>query len=124
MARKKVLVVDDDKTLSQVTQLALEQSGLYEVQVVNQPKDAGRAAKEFMPDLILMDVIMPDIDGGTLASRIREDARLKNVPIIFFTSMVSKADTKQHNGIIGTEQFLAKPISVPELLEAVRKAVR
>ena len=123
MARKKVLVVDDDKNLARVTQLTLEQSGLYDVRVVNQPGIAARTAKEFLPDLILMDVIMPDMDGGTVAAQIREDQRLKNIPIIFFTSMVDKNETREHNGIIGTEQFLAKPTSIPILLEAVRKAI-
>ena len=123
MARKKVLVVDDDRNLSRATQMALEQGGLYEVRVVNQPGDAVKAAGEFLPDLILMDVIMPDIDGGTVASLIREDNRLKNVPVIFFTSIVNKKDTNEHDGIIGTEHFLAKPISVPELLAAVKKTL-
>lgn len=123
MSRKKILVVDDDRSLSRITQLALEQSGLYEVRVVNEPRDAEKTAKAFLPDLILMDVIMPDIDGGTLTSKIREDERLKHVPLIFFTSVVGKNETKEHNGIFGTEHFLAKPTTVPELLEAVRKAM-
>jgi len=121
--KKRILIIDDDEPLSQLTGSALEQSGLYEVRIENRPTLARKAAEEFMPDLILLDVIMPEIDGGTVASQLRERRLLKDIPIIFLTSVVGKKEAAAHEGTIGKEHFLAKPVTIAELLEAVRSTI-
>ena len=124
MPRKKILVVDDDQALAETTKTVLDDSGLYEACVVTRPKAVRRTAREFMPALILMDVIMPEMDGGTVAAQIRADDGLKHIPIVFLTSVVGKDEARIHDGIIGKERFIAKPANVADLLAAVESIVR
>jgi two-component system, OmpR family, response regulator len=121
MSKRKVLIVDDDEDLARTTKTLLENAGPYDVCVENNPKSALRTAQEFRPDIILLDVIMPDMDGGEVAEVIREDARLKKTPILFLTSIVGKGEAAAHEGLIGNEEVLAKPATTEELLEAIEK---
>ncbi len=101
--------------------LSLEQRGEFEILEVNVASQARRAARLFKPDLILMDVMMPEMDGGTLASQLQEDPELKSVPIIFLTAAVKKGELLARNGIVGGLPFLAKPIESRELKDCLRK---
>ena len=75
-----------------------------------------QAAREFDPDLILLDVIMPDSDGGHVAAQIKEDPMMREAPIVFLTAVVSREETGAHGGVIGGNEFLAKPVSAKEVL--------
>jgi two-component system, OmpR family, response regulator len=91
------------------------------VKAVNIPSLALAAAKEFRPDLIILDVAMPGMDGGELASRLSEASSLKTVPIIFLTASVTKQEVSERAGLIGGLPFLAKPVDPAELLFCIRK---
>ena len=121
MSKRKVLIVDDDGDLTSATRTMLENSGRYDVCVENNPKSALRTAQEFRPDIILLDEIMPDMDGGAVAAAIRQDAHLKRTPILFWTSIVGKEEAAEHEGLIGNEEVLAKPTTAEELIEAIEK---
>jgi len=79
------------------------------------------AACEFEPDLILLDVIMPDADGGEVAARLRAHEKLRNVPIVFLTAAVSKQELHGPSGLIGGRVFVAKPVNKRELLEVIER---
>lgn len=121
MAKHKILIVDDDVALSGSLRKALEQAGLYDVAVENDPRQARRKALDFMPDIILMDVIMPWMDGGTVAGEIRQNETLKQIPIIFLTSILGKDEVDMKGGRIGNDPVLAKPVSIEVLLQMIRK---
>ena len=123
MTKKKILVVDDDKALSRMVKLGLEQTGRYEVRVENDARNALAAALSFRPDLMLLDVIMPDKDGGTVASEIRQDKNLKNTPVIFLTSILGKDEAADRGGKLGKEPVLAKPVSADELLKKIEECL-
>ena len=124
MSKRKILIIDDDKLLSRTIKAGLEQSGPYEVKIENNSKHAVNTTRDFRPDLILLDVIMPGMDGGDVASAIREDSELKDTPIIFLTSILGKGEAAAKDGIIGEESMMAKPVSLNELTTRIEKTIK
>lgn len=114
--KKRILVVDDEASFTRLLKLNLEETGDYEVHVENDATLAPSSARRFKPDLILLDVMMPGLDGGTLAARLREISSLKTVPIVFLTAAVKKDEIVSHGGDIGGFPFIAKPVDFDELL--------
>ena len=88
--KKRVLLVDDEASFTHVLRLNLEKSGGYEVREENSGARALDAAREFHPDIILLDVIMPDMDGGSVASQIQAEEGLRGTIIVFLTAVRSK----------------------------------
>lgn len=118
---KKILVVDDEIGLTRMLKLSLEKGGQFRILEVNTPSHAQDAARSFRPDLILMDVMMPEIDGGTLAAQIKEDPQLKHVPIVFLTAAVKKTEVDSAKGTIGGLPFVAKPIDLKQLSTCINR---
>src|SRR6476660_6677724 len=100
MAKKRVLLVDDEKSFTTLLKLNLEETGNYEVRVENWAEDAFTAAREFKPDLILLDIIMPRLPGGNVAAQMAEDPELKDIPIVFLTAAVRRHQVEDHEGVI------------------------
>jgi CheY-like chemotaxis protein len=118
--KKKILVVDDEVAFTRLLKLNLEEIGNFEVRVENKPRQALRAAQEFRPDFIFLDIIMAEMDGGDVAGEIRRDDKLKSVPIVFLTATVRKHEIASRKGKIGGYSFVAKPASVEDLLQAIQ----
>ena len=118
--KKRILVVDDEPGFTRLLKLNLEQTGLYEVHVENAVDQVLAAARLFKPDLVFMDVMMPDMDGGELAGRLRQVTALKRIPIVFLTAAVKKEEVRSRQGQIGGFPFIAKPVDLNELLEALK----
>ena len=119
--KKRILVVDDEPKITRLIRLNLEQTGEYEVKEENRASHALAAAREFLPDLILMDVLMPGVDGGRLAGEFQESPKFREVPIIFLTAAVTREEVSSHGGYVGGLPFLAKPVDIPELVGCLRK---
>ncbi len=119
MNKKRILIVDDEISFTRLLKLNLEQTNDYAVRVENRAEDALTTAREFRPDLVLLDIMMPRMFGGDIATRLRADANLKTTPIVFFTAAVSKTRVKEHDGVISGFPFLAKPASVEEVIEQI-----
>ncbi|MDI6774304.1 MAG: response regulator [Verrucomicrobiota bacterium] len=122
--KTKILIVDDDVALSQTLKAGLEQSGIYHARVENSLRKAKLAALDFQPDILLLDVIMPDKDGGMVAAEMREDSRLKDIPVMFLTSIVGKDEAKAMGGKTGDDPVLAKPVTVAEVAAGIEKLMR
>ena len=123
MSKKKILVVDDEISFTRLLKLNLEQTNSYEVQVENWPEDAVSSAQAFQPDLVLLDVLMPRMFGGEVAAKFQEDDGLKETPIVFLTAAVSKSRVREHSGTISGYPFLAKPVSVEEVVAQIEKGL-
>ena len=121
MAKIRILLVDDEQKFSHMLKLNLERRGGYEVRTESNGAYALTTARDFRPDLIFLDVIMPDVDGGDVAARIRADRELKDTPIVFLTAGVSKETTKKRGEIIGGQRYLAKPVSIAEVIECIER---
>src|SRR6267154_1082952 len=119
MNKKRILIVDDEISFTRLLRLNLEQTNDYVVCVENRAEDALTTAREFRPDLVLLDIMMPRMSGGDIAARLRADANLKTTPIVFFTAAVSKTRVKEQDGVISGFPCLAKPESVEEIIEQI-----
>ncbi len=124
MAKKRILLVDDEKSLTTLLKLNLEETGNYDVRVENWPEDALAAAREFKPDLVLLDIIMPRLPGGNVAAQIDSDPLLKETPIVFLTAAVRRSQVEDNDGIICEHPCLAKPATVDEVIAMIEKHAR
>ena len=117
MMKKRILLIDDEPSFTRVLKLYIEKSGAYEVTEENRGEMALETARRFKPDLILLDVMMPDMDGGEVAAEIISDARLKNTPIVFLTAALAKDE----QGIISGFPFISKPVTAEQVMECIQE---
>ena len=117
-------MVDDEERLTRLTKLNLERGGRYEVRTENRARAGAAAARAFNPDLVLLDVMMPDGDGGQVAAEIREVPGMKSIPIIFLTATVKPAEVNSRAGMIGGQLLMAKPVKTEELIACIEKHLR
>ncbi len=124
MSKRRVLIIDDEPAFTRMVKLNLEKTGDFEVREVNRATTALSSAREFKPDLILLDVIMPSMDGGDVASLIKADTHLKDTPVIYLTATVSKREAGTAGLNSGGSLFLAKPIALEELIHCINEYAR
>jgi len=123
MVKKKILVVDDEASITRLLKLNLEKNGAFMVRTENEGTKALAAAREFKPDLILLDVMMPDIDGGDVAAIIQADPLLRNVPVVFLTAAVKKEELDAKGGMIGGFPYIAKPLDVKGVTAVIERTL-
>ena len=121
---KRILVVDDEPSVTRNLKLNLESGGGYEVLGENIPTNALAAARKFRPDLVLLDVMMPGMDGGDVAARLRAYPLFHDTPVIFLTAIVSNEETDGHEKTSGAETFLAKRVDMGELRKTLEEHIR
>jgi CheY-like chemotaxis protein len=124
MGKKRILLVDDEPSVTRTLQIYLEATGEYEVRAENDASQALAVAQGFEPDIIFLDVVMPTKDGATLAAEISTDATLKDVPIVFLTALVTEKEVGHDGRDIGGHSFLAKPIDPEKIVECIEKFVK
>ncbi|MCC6354010.1 MAG: response regulator [Verrucomicrobiae bacterium] len=112
---KRILIVDDDERLTRLMHLNLKETGRFVVREENRANAAVRTALAFAPDLVVLDVMMPEMDGGDVAAQIRSRPELNHVPIVFLTAAAKKNEVDGNHGRIGGIPFLAKPVDIDEL---------
>ena len=120
--KRRILIVDNDRESTRLVKILLEKTGRYLVLEENDANNAHQSAQNFRPDLILLDIVMPETDGGEVAAQIEVDPLLQKTPVIFLTALVTKAGTRSGLRIQG-HPFLAKPISIPELVEGIERVL-
>lgn len=120
-AVRRILVVDDEPALTRTVKLVLEQTAHYQVETLNDPNLAVEVARNFQPDLILLDVMMPGKDGGEVAAELRDDPLTRRVPIVFLTAAVQAPEVDSRGGVIGGFAFIAKPVSRVTLVQAIEQ---
>lgn len=119
--KSKILIVEDDPDVAEML-TAYFRSQEYEVFTVNWGEDGVRSALQVNPDLAILDIRLPDIDGYEVARRLRTDRRTANIPIIFLTEKRDRADKLQ--GLeIGADDYITKPFDIQELRLRVRNAL-
>ena len=120
--KSKILVVEDDLDVAEMLNAYFRVQG-YEVFTVNWGEDGVRACQTINPDLVVLDIRLPDIDGYEVARRLRTDRRTQDVPIIFLTEKRDRAD-RLHGLELGADDYITKPFDVQELRLRVRNALR
>jgi excisionase family DNA binding protein len=114
--KRKVLLVDDDADLVQLMTNVLEEDGRFEVRIASNGFDAGMMVKEYRPDLIVLDVMLPDINGKEVCHRVRADTTLEDVRILCISGMIEE-DKVQELRLSGADDFLHKPFEIEELID-------
>ena len=121
MKKKRILIVDDEVGFTRLFKLNLEQRPEYEVRVENWADHALSAAREFRPDLVLLDVIMPKMVGHEVAAGMRADANLQATPIIFLSAVGGRKSAEERNRALDGYPCIAKPASVEELIDGIEE---
>ena len=120
MKKTKILIVDDEESFARLVKLNLEETLQFEVLVESRGEHAVAAAKTFRPDFILLDIVMPDKDGGEIAQELKLDQDLKNIPVGFLTALVRDYEVSPKGDSIAGYPFIAKPVTVKQLIAFIR----
>jgi two-component system, OmpR family, response regulator VicR len=119
----KILCVDDERDIAELVKLVLE-LGKHQVTVVTEPENAVSTALELVPDLILLDVVMPNVDGFDIFRELREQPALAKIPIAFLTSNNKSVDLMVGLHVMKAEDYITKPFGKQELLDRVNTLLK
>ena len=114
--KRKVLLVDDDAELVDLMSKVLDEDGRFEVRIASNGFDAGMMVKEYRPDIIVLDVMLPDINGKEVCHRVRADNTLEDVRILCISGMIEE-DKIQELRLSGADDFLHKPFDIENLID-------
>ncbi len=122
MERKLITVLDDDEHILELIKINLSKEN-FEVKTFEKPKQFFNFIQQNIPDLIILDIMLPEVDGYEVCKKLKTDSRLKNVPIIFLSAKSEEVD-KILGLELGAEDYIVKPFSVRELIARVRVVLR
>lgn len=114
MSTRRILIVDDEPEIREVTQMSLEMVSGWQVLTAGSGDEGIAKAKEEKPDAILLDAMMPGMDGAATFEKLQADPSTKQIPVIMFTAKVQPADRKRF-GDLGVRQVIAKPFDPVKL---------
>jgi CheY-like chemotaxis protein len=117
MDKKRILVVEDNIDTYELVQFILEKNG-YETFLAMNGRDGVNAAQKQTPDLIIMDLSMPEMDGWTATGLIKQDARISKIPLIVMTAHALPGDRKRALDV-GCDEYITKPMDLLDLVETV-----
>jgi twitching motility two-component system response regulator PilH len=115
----KVLVIDDEEHFCRALKLGFAMKTAFQVHTATQGEEGIRLAKTMKPDIILLDIMMPDISGPEVAEQLADDPATSSIPIIFVTAIVKESEVKGSGGLAGKRVFIAKPVKIDELIKKI-----
>ena len=118
---KNVLVIDDEQEVCALVKSILEREGEFKVSIATRGSDGLYQAKRYKPDLVILDLMMPDLDGTEVAQNLLQDSTTKHIPIIFLTALAQKEEVE--SGMIRERNLIAKPVSPQELIHRVKQVL-
>lgn len=119
--KKKILFVDDDESICNLLKRATERGGKFVVQTALTGNEALASVRSFMPDLIVLDLMLPDIAGSAVAAALKDDPRTAGIPIIFLTGLAEGQDSGSQPRQTGDNWVMAKPVSPFNVVAAIEK---
>lgn len=122
MAAKRILLVDDETQLVEMVKMRLEAND-YEVLCAHDGQEALDKARKEKPDLIILDLMLPKIDGYKVCRMLKFDEKYRNIPIILFTARAQETDIKLGKEV-GADAYIAKPFDPPSLLEKIKELLQ
>jgi DNA-binding response OmpR family regulator len=117
--QKRILIIDDEETLCTLVKLNLESTGRFAVATATDPREGLKLARSFKPELILLDLMMPYMEGSEVAEKLLELPETASVPIIFLTALADKNQVDTGDGNIAGRNFIAKPVTTGELVRRI-----
>src|SRR5678816_2324476 len=121
MRKKRILLIDDEVGFTRLLKLNLEQMRDYEVRIENGAERAVSTAREFRPDLVLLDFIMPRMIGNDVAERLRAEAGLMKTPIVFLSAVCSRNPSDERNRDLAGYPYIAKPATMEEVIDGIER---
>lgn len=118
MAARRVLIIDDEDDIREVAQVALETVAAWEIAVASSGKQGLAAAVAFRPDAILLDVMMPEMDGPTTFTHLQADERTRSIPVILLTAKVQSGEVRRFRES-GVAAVIAKPFDPLSLADEI-----
>lgn len=118
--KKRILLLDDEMDFVDLMKATLELTGEYEVRSTVRPSTFLQVAHDFKPDLILLDCMMPSLDGGEIAGQIQADPILKDTPFLFLTATADAIEHKPSRCYAGVQTYLPKSMGLDELFRFIR----
>ena len=119
MQKVKIFIIDDEEEICKLSKSILEKTGRFEVMFSTKAIGAIDLIKSYKPDLILLDFVMPDMNGSIVAERLLEDSSTRDIPLVFLTALVEKSEIEETSGIKGGRFFIAKPVMSKELISRI-----
>jgi len=116
----RVLAIDDEEDVAELIKIQLESRGGFVVKTESDASQALRTAREFGPDVILLDIMMPKMDGSEVAADFMNDREFKRTPLIFLTALVTNQEVKNSSVSSAKRTYLPKPINWTELVDAIQ----
>lgn len=123
MGKIRVLIIDDEEHFTRMVKLNLEKTGRFDVLTAKDGKTGIELARRNRPDIILLDVMMPEMSGSEVAERLSDNAATSTIPIIFLTALVKQEEVEERGGYIQEHRFLAKPVSSQNLIESIDSVI-
>jgi CheY-like chemotaxis protein len=123
-ARKKVLLVDDEAAMTRVLKRSLEDSGEFEVHVENSGRGGLEAARSYGPDVVLLDMIMPDMPGSEFLAHIRSDVALQKTPVVFLTAVLPDEVDEEASALLNACPGIPKPARADDVISTLREVLR
>ncbi len=124
MDKKIILIIDDEENFCKLVKKNIEQTGEFEVYIATNGESGIRLIREIKPNLVLLDVVMPEMDGADVISLIRNDESIKDTPIVFLTAIVREEETSSQATFTSGYSLLAKTVTIGELIACIKKNVR
>jgi CheY-like chemotaxis protein len=118
---KRVLIIDDEPAFTELIRLQLESHGGFEVHTETHSSHAIRTAREFSPYIILLDIMMPEIEGSELAAQFLEQPDLRDTPIIFLSALITSQEVRSFDH--GSRMYLPKTTSIEDLVKAIEQSL-
>ena len=117
---RRILLIDDEAGFTKLLKMNLERQGSYQVQILNDPLSALESIAAYLPHLIILDMVMPGLDGGELSAKIRQHPDFGDIPVIFLTALVGKKDGSENSvSQHGDRVLVAMPVDLPILLNVI-----
>jgi len=117
---KKVLIIDDEEHYCRALKKGLEMKGNFQVLTATRGEEGIRIAKQQKPDIILLDIVMPDMAGTVVAEALSNNPVTANIPIIFVTAIVQHHEVSEGGGVVGGQIFVAKPIMMDDMINKIK----
>jgi len=121
MTKRKILIVDDEVTITRMLKLNLEETGEYEVRTESEGLKTINAALEFRPDLILLDIMMPDMNGSEVSEKLYNNNELKDIKIVFLTAALNMQETGIKSDMETESIVIGKPVKFDKLIECIEE---
>lgn len=123
MPKTKILVIDDDESVCEFVKLTLEETRKFQVMATTSAREGLRLAEMHRPNLVLLDIMMPEMSGAEVAEKLVKNEKTCDIPIAFITGLLTKEDVEKRQGFIHGFLFISKPVTPIELIEQVESVL-